>query len=118
MATVQIAERAVFEIREIREYSREMWGERRAAKYSSDMNKTLELLAGQPGLMQSKPEISDQFRFYVSGGHILVFKQMGGTIYLATVMHSKMAWGRRVKELQPVLMKEIERLHAKVAQSP
>ena len=118
MAKAHITRRAGRNIDAIEEYSIRKWGERRAARYIDDIDKTLELLAGQPGLMQSKPEVSDQIKFYVSGKHILVLGQINGNVYLLTVMHFKMAWRQRVKEMHPTLMREMEQMHVEVTRLP
>ncbi|MGI9250661.1 MAG: type II toxin-antitoxin system RelE/ParE family toxin [Pseudohongiellaceae bacterium] len=117
MAIIHVTERAALKINEIEKYSRNKWGAPRADKYIDDVNETLALLRNHPNLLQTKSEISQYLKFYLSGEHILVFEQINDHIYLVTAMHSRMDISRRIQELEPTLKSEVEFIHTKMLQN-
>ena len=117
MAVVHITDRAAREIAEIREYSTSRWGAGQAAKYIEGIDRALGLLTEQPGILLSKPEISGHLKFYIAGEHVLALDAVGDDIYLMTIMHSKMALGSRIRDLEPTLAQEVAVMRAKAKQA-
>lgn len=111
MAFLALTRRALSDIDEIERYSAEQWGRKVAAQYLKSIEQALDLLREQPGLLRTKPEVSDHLAFYRVKQHFLVCALEGENVYVLTVVHGSMDLPERVAELEPTLEREAATLH-------
>ena len=111
MAYLGISRRAAHDLREIRRFSVEHWGERVAEEYLDGIEQALNQLRERPGLLRTKPEFSPHFRFYRVKRHFLVCSLVENNIYLLTVKHGSLDLPNRLAELEPTLLQEVDLLH-------
>jgi len=117
MAYVGISRRAAYDIDEIDTYSQQEWGQKVADSYIASIDLALQRLAENPGLLRPKSEVSSAFYLYPVREHYLVCAIIDQNIYVLTVKHGSLDLPERLKELQPLLVKEADFLHRKLIQS-
>lgn len=111
MAWVGLSRRAVRDLEQIERYSEDRWGKRVAQDYLHSVESALARLGQQPGLLRSKPDVSEHFKFYRVREHFLVCVQVGDRIYVLTIKHTSMDLPQRIIELEPQLLLEARLLH-------
>jgi len=117
MAYVGISRRAAYDIDEIDTYSQQEWGQKVADNYIASIDLALQRLADNPGLLCPESEFSNAFHLYPVREHYLVCSIIDQNIYVLTVKHGSVNLPERLKELQPLLVKEAEFLHRKLKES-
>lgn len=117
MAYVGISRRAAYDIDEIDTYSQQEWGHKVADDYIASIDLALQRLAENPGLLCPKSELSNAFLLYPVREHYLVCSIIDQNIYVLTVKHGSVDLPKRLKELQPLLVKEAEFLQRKLKES-
>ena len=110
-----LTERALRDIADIERFSIAKWGKTTAAKYLSDIEAAFSLLQENPALLRTEEELHPELRFYRVNKHVLVCDVQQDTIFLLTVIHASRDIPRRLAEIQPSLMMEIELLHQRLA---
>ncbi|PWL30683.1 type II toxin-antitoxin system RelE/ParE family toxin [uncultured Roseivirga sp.] len=113
MAQVFLTDRAKEDIREIYSYSIEEFGVNVAEKYIDKIEFSLSVLSEQPDLLLNKPSISPHFQLYQTGNHWLICEKQRETIYVVTIKHTSLHLIERLRELRPMLQKEIELIKRK-----
>ncbi|MCW1886529.1 type II toxin-antitoxin system RelE/ParE family toxin [Luteolibacter flavescens] len=111
MPYLALSRRALLDLAEIEQYSTETWGKKVATSYLGEIEDALNRLKENPGLLRSRPELSDHLKFYRVGRHLLVCAQEGENIYVLTLKHGAMDLPERLAEMEPEMAKEAELLH-------
>jgi plasmid stabilization system protein ParE len=111
MAFLALSRRAALDLAEIERYSVEQWGKKVAAGYLADIEDALTRLKEHPGLLRTRPELSDNLKFYRVRQHLLVCALEDERIYVLAVKHGAMDLPERLGELEPQLVQEAEILH-------
>ena len=111
MANLALTRRATRDLAEIQRYSIEQWGDRVAEEYLTSIEEALQCLKDNPGLLRSKPGVSDHFSFYRVREHFLICTERKQNIYVLAIRHGSMDLPNRVAELEPLLVDEAEILH-------
>lgn len=117
MAQVGLSRRALLDIDEIDLYSSDRWGAGVAARYLADLQAALERLRDAPSLLRQWDECSPRLRFYTGREHVFVCDVIDDDVYVLAVRHAAMDLPRRIAELEPVLIEEVEILHNRVVAS-
>lgn len=115
MARIELTRRAILDIADIEQYSLKEWGPRVADEYLVDLSAALERLGESPQLLRERPEIFPRLRFYRVRKHFLVGDVIGDRILVLTVVHGSMDLPKRLAELEPLLLEEVELLHRRIA---
>lgn len=102
------------DIRQIKHYSVEVWGEKVAADYIRTIDEAIQNLSDHPNLIGEKSEISEHLKFYRVRNHFLVFTTYKKDLYLVAVIHSSMNLPTRLAELEPEMKQEIAIMHQKL----
>lgn len=110
MAEVHLSRRALLDLEEIWQYSVTTWGEHVASDYLQNMEDALNRLLQNPGLITTKPEVSDSLLFYRVNLHFLVCTTYRDAIYVLTIKHGASDLPSRIGELEPSLLKEEDML--------
>ena len=114
MTKAIVTNRALDDLRAIRTYSVEEWGQTTADKYLDAFDAALQRLSEMPALLREEPQIASRLHFYRVHKHFLVCDMIGETIYFLTVIHGSMDLPERLADLQPTLALEVKLLHSKL----
>lgn len=117
MIRIELTDRALSDLLEIEAYSIRHFGEKTATQYISRIETALSMLEANPGLLNSKSAVSDHFKFYRAGEHILVCTRQAETLIVLTVKHVQMDIPSRISELEPTLLQEAEILYFRLTGS-
>jgi len=112
MTRIVLSRRALLDLEEIEEYSREQWGSRVAKDYLWHIEEALNLLKQYPHLLKSQKDFSEHLQFYRSGRHFLVCTTFKECIFVLTIKHGAMDLPPRLAELEPSLAEEVAILQA------
>ena len=113
MVTVKLTHRAIVDLHEINDDSVQTFRKKVAERYLNDIEAALSMLQEQPGILNSKQEISNCFQFYQVRNHYLVCSRAAETIIILTIKHCQMDLPERLLELEPGLL-EAELLYKKL----
>lgn len=111
MTEVILTRRALRDLHQIDQYSIDTFGQAVADQYMADLDRGVELLAEEPGLLRHDPDVAGRLRFYRVRAHYLVCDVMDGRVYLLAVIHTAMDLPGRLAELEPQLAQEVQVLH-------
>ncbi len=77
-------------MKEIKSYSRKIWGDQQTKKYLSEIKNGLETLAISPELGKTRDEIIDGARSFSIGRHTIFYRIGKAKIEVARILHSRM----------------------------
>jgi toxin ParE1/3/4 len=106
MNDLQLTDRAMFDLAEIRDYSINQFGIEVANRYIEDIQNGLSLIKEHPRVLQTKDKTLEAFSFYPVQKHHLVCTVIGGTIIVLTVTHCQIDLISRLAKLEPTLLEE------------
>lgn len=112
--TIQLTDRAHFDLQEIEEYSIQRWGKKTADRYLEDIQTALSLLQEKPDLLRPKPQVSTHFKFYRVREHFLVCVELKDFLLVLTIKHGQMDLPNQIAEIEPTLVKEADLLHQRL----
>lgn len=111
MTDLQLTDRAMFDLVEIRNYSISQFGIAVANRYIEDVQNSLLLIKEHPGILQTKNAFSEALSFYTVQKHHLVCTVMRDTIVVLTVTHCQIDLIPKITELEPTLLEEANILY-------
>ncbi len=79
-AAVILTQRALADLRAVKQYSLETWGRRTADKYLDGISSALDRLRATPHILQDLPDFATGLYFYRVGKHYLACDFDGSTI--------------------------------------
>ena len=82
--------RAQRDIEEIWDYSAATWNVDQAEAYVRQIQRTLQLLAGDPRLGRPCDELREGYRKYPSGAHIIFYRVLHDGIDVVRILHERM----------------------------
>lgn len=106
-----MAERAVRDLRAIRNYSVRQFGPRVTSEYLGKFDRSVDSIAVSPGLLGARVELSGRLLFHRVEQHWMICDRIDGVIYILTIMHAAMNLQERIAFLEPTLIHEAELLH-------
>ena len=112
--TIQLTDRAHYDLQEIADYSLQRWGRMVANRYLEDMQTALSLLQENPELLRDKSEISTAFKFYRVREHFLVCSKLKDVLLVLTISHGQMDLPSRITKLEPTVVQEAALLHQRL----
>jgi toxin ParE1/3/4 len=71
-------------------YTVREWGAAQAERYRARIDKTLNLIAANPGLGHTANDISENFRVFSVGSHSIIYVVGVETIIVARILHQRM----------------------------
>lgn len=114
---VNLALRALSDLREIERYSVKEWGRKAADKYLDDITAALDRLSENPEILRIEPDLIPGLYFYRVRKHILVCDFQSEKVVVLTVVHTSMDLPARLVELEPRLVAESQILQTKPRQT-
>jgi toxin ParE1/3/4 len=114
---VNLALRALSDLREIERYSVKEWGRKAADKYLDDITAALDRLSESPEILRIEPDLIPGLYFYRVRKHILVCDFQSEKVVVLTVVHTSMDLPARLVELEPRLVAESQILQTKPRQT-
>lgn len=113
-----MAERAVRDLRRIRNYSVKQFGPRVTGEYLAKFNRSMDSIAATPGLLRNRPEMSGRLLFHRVEQHWMICDRIESVIYILAIMHAAMDIQDRIAALEPTLINEAELLHRSIFKGP
>ena len=98
MAGYRLSPQAQADLREIKEYTREHWGNLQARQYLIELALKFEQLAAAPGLGQARDEIAGGIRGFQASHHVIFYREKEAAIEIARVLHPSMDMERRFED--------------------
>lgn len=114
MSDVYLTRRAAIDIQSIQEYSNNMWGERVAQKYITDLYAALSDAAAHPQRGVLRQHRSSPYLMVPAGKHFAVYEAIQSGIIIATIVHSYQDIETLIEQLTPALAQEVERIRANI----
>ncbi len=118
MTRLFLTRRALKDFAAIEAYSIENWGRRVADEYIAKFETAFELIRLSPDLLHAKREFSGRLLFYRVGKHWLVCDVIDNDVFVLTVKHGSMDLPRRLEELEPQLIQEVELMYRRISNRP
>lgn len=106
-----LTQRELLDTQEIRSFSVRQWGRKTA---EDDLESGLERIREQPDILHSEPDFHPSPRFCRVRKHLLVCDIHSKSILVLTVIHAGINLPRRLAELRPNLVAEVEVLYRKL----
>ena len=90
MSEYRLSEAAQNDLREILEYTRASWGNRRAKHYLIELTVRFAELANSPELGRKREKIGLGIRSFRASHHVVFYRQMPDAIEIARILHPSM----------------------------
>jgi toxin ParE1/3/4 len=88
--TIKISKDAYDDLSDIQQYTLETFGEHQLLKYETLLNEALILIRSNPRIVNSRPDIPNQYLAWAVGEHIFIYRIEEAIIYLVRVLYSRM----------------------------
>ncbi len=88
-ARLRIAPRAQQDIRGIRLYSLERWGEKRAAEYQAEIGRGIDALRANPLLGVERDDLFRGLRFHSVARHVLFYRVVDGMVEIVRILQAR-----------------------------
>jgi len=88
----RLTEKAYQDVREIAEYTQDMWGSAQRRKYLDDLNGKFQLLADMPLMAAERKEIDPPIRIFRYESHLIVYLVEDGGILILRIRHHSEDW--------------------------
>jgi len=95
---LDITNAALADLRAIRDYTLDQWGERQEAIYINEMWAKFEEMASHPEHFRERKDLFPGCRIAVQGQHIILFKVDSESLQVVRVLHSAMDFKRHISE--------------------
>lgn len=90
---IALSPRARQDFIDILRFTGETWGQGQLHVYRDKINDALQLLARNPALGQTSPDLPDTHRLYFVGAHVVVYRDQESTIAIVRILHQRMSIG-------------------------
>ncbi|MGD9981640.1 MAG: type II toxin-antitoxin system RelE/ParE family toxin [Hyphomonadaceae bacterium] len=90
MTTYRLTPRALRDLDAIADYTLKAWGERQATKYLAELDQRFRWLAQNPKSGRERTEITEGYRSYTHGSHIVFYVIQADDIAIIGVPHGAM----------------------------
>lgn len=97
MPKYRLSEEAQNDLREIRQYTQENWGNNQAKQYLIELTAGFEKLSKSPKLGRTREEIARNLRNFQVSRHIVFYRERTNGIEIARVLHASMDIKRHLK---------------------
>jgi toxin ParE1/3/4 len=102
VAGVRFSRRAEADLEQIGRYTLETWGLRQAVQYLSQIENTVSLLGGNPGLGRVCNEVRPGLLRFECGSHVLFYRRLSAAdIVITRILHRNMVPVRHPFEDEP-----------------
>jgi toxin ParE1/3/4 len=107
-----LTRRALLDLRDIYEHSREEWGEKVADRYLSDLYAAIEAAAKNPDSGLLRKARSAPFLMVAAKNHFIVFDRIPQGIVVLTLLHKVRNIEGLIEGLTPAFLKEVRKIKA------
>jgi len=108
MTIIKLSDRALDDLEEIESYSIKQFGKKVANKYLDDIESGLNLLQENSGILQEVEGFSNRLKFYRIRNHFIICTEVKTTVLVLTIKHVQMDIIKKLAELEPALVIEVE----------
>ena len=93
-----LSEAAQEDIRNIQGYTREIWGTAQTKTYLLELTATFTKLARRPKLGRRRDDLNLNLRSFLSGNHLVFYREAKENIEVVRVLHSSMDIPQHLEE--------------------
>jgi len=93
---LEITNAAIADIRSIREYTVEQWGERQDEIYSDRLWQRFEEILADAPSYRFRPDLFPGCQIASEGRHVILFRVYNGVLQVVRVLHSAMDFKRHI----------------------
>jgi plasmid stabilization system protein ParE len=111
---LEIADRAIDDLRGIADYSRARWDAAKADEYLQLFEDAINRIRSDPSLLRVESDISSTYLLYRVHKYWLICDIVDDTVFVITIRHTSMDVRTRLNELQPVLTSEVRMLRSRI----
>lgn len=90
---IVLSPRARQDFIDILRYTGETWGQGQLHVYRDKINDALQLLARNPAVGHTSPELPETHRLYFVGSHVVVYRDQETAIAIVRILHQRMSLG-------------------------
>lgn len=90
---ILLSPRARQDFIDILRFTGEKWGQGQLHVYRDKVNDALQLLARNPAIGQSSPDLPVTHRLYFVGSHVIVYRDQESAIAIVRILHQRMSLG-------------------------
>ncbi|HUY68215.1 MAG TPA: type II toxin-antitoxin system RelE/ParE family toxin [Alphaproteobacteria bacterium] len=83
---------------DILQYTFENWGENQMLAYRGILLKDLSLIVHNPGIGHFHPSLSDEFKVFGTGRHLIVYQKRSGVAHVARILGGSMDIGKHLED--------------------
>ncbi|MGD0634440.1 MAG: type II toxin-antitoxin system RelE/ParE family toxin [Beijerinckiaceae bacterium] len=94
MSRYVLRPRARRDIEEIWDYSEKNWNAGQAELYIRQIQRSLQLLANDPGLGRACDDLRAGYRKFPSGSHLIFYRILGEGLEVVRILHERMDFER------------------------
>lgn len=98
MSGYSLSEEAQNDLKEIRRYTSENWGNKQARQYLIELTANFENLSKSPKLGRTREEIDKDLRSFPVSRHIVFYRERPEGIQIARVLHASMDIKQHLEE--------------------
>jgi len=92
--TLTLSPSAVSDFAGILQYTLENWGETQMKQYRAIIDKSLQTILDNPLIGMTRPEISEHYRSFPAGRHVVFYRVLEREIWVARLLHGNMDFGK------------------------
>lgn len=96
--TLDLTDAALSDLRSIRAYTLEKWGEAQEEKYLNDMWDRFEEILKAPARWRNRNDLFPGCQLAPQGKHVILFRCEGDTLQIVRVLHSAMDFQRHIPD--------------------
>ncbi|WP_035603404.1 type II toxin-antitoxin system RelE/ParE family toxin [Haloferula sp. BvORR071] len=94
--TLDLTKAAVEDLRSIRNYTFETWGEHQEAAYLKAMWARFREIQGNPARFRRRDDLFPGCRIAAEGRHVILFRENGEVLEIVRILHSAMDFKRHL----------------------
>jgi toxin ParE1/3/4 len=94
--TLELTDAAIGDLRSIRDYTLEKWGEEQEEIYLSEMWDRFEEIQSNSGRHRFRHDLFPNCQIATQGKHVILFRSEGEILQIVRVLHSAMDFGRHI----------------------
>ena len=94
--TLDLTDAAVGDLRSIRNYTLDQWGEEQEKLYLDALWEKLELILTDPGRWRSREDLFPGCQIASHGKHVILFRIQGRVLQIVRILHGAMDYSRHI----------------------
>ena len=97
MSEYRLLPRARADLADIWAYTHSRWNREQADRYTGSIHQAIARLADNPSLGQHVRGISEDYRAYRSGSHMIFYQSVQAELHVVRILHQRMDYLRHLR---------------------